>query len=76
MSEPTCSKCQGLMVEGFVPDASYAALLRSAWFEGKPEKNLLGSLKVKGKRTFAIVTFRCDVCGFLESYATVQSASG
>ena len=72
MSEPICSKCQGLMVEGFVPDSSYAALLRSAWVEGKPEKNLLGSLKVKGKRTFPIVTFRCNVCGFLESYARVE----
>jgi hypothetical protein len=60
------------MTEGFVPDSSYAALLRSAWCEGKPEKNLLGSLKVKGKRTFPIVTLRCDVCGFLESYARIE----
>jgi hypothetical protein len=72
MSEPICSKCQGLMEEGFVPDTSYAALVRSAWFEGKPEKNLLGSLKVKGKRTFPIVTLRCSVCGFLEYYARTE----
>ena len=69
MSEPSCSKCPGPMVEGIIPDSSYAALLRSAWVEGKPEKNLLGSLKVKGKRTFPVVAFRCDRCGFLESYA-------
>ena len=72
MSEPICSKCQGAMKEGFVPDSSYAALLRSAWVEGKPEKNLLGSLKVKGKRTFPILTLRCDMCGFLESYARIE----
>jgi hypothetical protein len=72
MSKPICSKCRGLMEEGFVPDSSDAALLRSAWFEGKPEKNLLGGLKVKGKRTFPIVTLRCKVCGFLESYARTE----
>jgi hypothetical protein len=72
MSERICAKCKGRMEEGFVPDSSYAALLRSAWVEGKPEKNLLGSLKVKGKRTFPIVTLRCDVCGFLESYARIE----
>jgi ribosomal protein L37E len=60
------------MVEGFVPDTSYAALVGSAWVEGKAEKNFLGSLKVKGTRTFPIVTFRCSACGFLESYARVQ----
>jgi hypothetical protein len=60
------------MEEGFVPDFSYGAVLRSAWFEGKPEKKLLGSLKVKGKRTFPIVTRRCTVCGFLESYACIE----
>jgi hypothetical protein len=60
------------MEEGFVPDSSYAALLRSAWVEGKPEKNLLGSLKVKGRRTFPIVTLRCQACGLLESYARVE----
>ena len=69
MSAPACSKCQGPMVEGFVPDSIGGALLRSAWVEGKPEKNLLGSLKIKGKRSFPIVTFRCNGCGFLESYA-------
>jgi len=69
MSEPICSKCQGRIVEGFVPDTSYSVILRSAWVEGKPEKNLFGSLKVKGRRTFPIVTLRCDLCGFLESYA-------
>jgi len=60
------------MAEGFVPDSIGGALLGSAWVEGKPEKNLLGSLKVKGKRTFPIVTLRCDACGFLESYARTE----
>jgi len=72
MSEPTCSKCRNPMAEGFVPDSIGGALLRGAWVEGKPEKNLLGSLKIKGKRTFPIVTLRCDACGFLESYARTE----
>ena len=72
MSEPTCSKCQGPMAEGFVPDSIGGALLRSAWFEGKPEKNLLGGLNVKGKQAFPIVTFRCNACGLLESYARIE----
>ena len=72
MSEPICSKCQGRMVEGFVPDTGYSGLARSTWFEGKPEKSLFGGLKVKGKRSFPIVTLRCSACGFLESYARIE----
>ena len=72
MSELICPKCQRPMEEGFVPDTGYSGLARSAWFEGKPEKILFGGLKVKGKRTFPIVTLRCSGCGFLESYARIE----
>jgi hypothetical protein len=60
------------MEEGFVPDTGYSGFVRSAWFEGKPEKTLFGGLKVKGKQTFPIATFRCNACGFLESYARIE----
>jgi hypothetical protein len=66
---PVCSKCQGQMELGHRPDYSYGAILVGSWVEGAPEKGLLGSLKIKGKRQFPISTYRCSACGYLESYA-------
>jgi hypothetical protein len=65
-----CPKCQSAMELGYIPDFSYAAVLRTKWTEGEPEKNFLGSsLKLKGKRQIEITTDRCTKCGYLESYA-------
>lgn len=68
-SSKTCPKCEGAMEAGFIPDVSYGAVLRTAWLEGVPEKGLLGSLKMRGKRRIEITTLRCTSCGYLESYA-------
>ena len=64
-----CSKCGGRMVEGFVLDQSHAARLVSKWVEGKPEVSFFMGAKVDGRAQIPIQSFRCVVCGFLESYA-------
>src|SRR5215510_13188372 len=45
-----------------------AILFMSKWVEGAAQKGFFG-LKLKGKRQFAITTYRCTACGYLESYA-------
>jgi hypothetical protein len=66
---PECPKCRHGMEAGFIPDASYGAILIGSWLEGGPEKGWAGSVKLKGKRKFDITTYRCTSCGYLESYA-------
>ena len=39
------------------------------WLEGPPERTFWIGLKTKGRDKFAIRTFRCTHCGYLETYA-------
>lgn len=65
-----CSKCNSDMEEGFLLEKGDGALLSSeTWVAGKPVKSLLSGLSLKGKMVYDVVTFRCSVCGYLESYA-------
>jgi len=57
------------MEQGFLLDESYGARKPSKWVEGLP-KYRLWNLKVSGKRQIEIASYRCQRCGFLESYAT------
>jgi hypothetical protein len=65
----TCPKCGKQMAEGYVPDRGHAAVYKSVWVSGKPEKSFFGGVDIDGKSTIVITTFRCLACGFLESYA-------
>jgi hypothetical protein len=56
------------MQEGFVPDQSGAYQGVPIWIAGVPQKGFLGA-KIEGKEAYAIRTFRCVKCGFLESYS-------
>ncbi len=57
------------MAEGFVLDADHNGGHKvSRWIEGAPEKHWYG-LRIRGKRQIGVQTFRCNRCGFLESYA-------
>lgn len=68
MPHTSCAKCSRAMIAGFVPDLSYASVFTGTWYEGAPEKNFLGNVKIKGE-PYPITTYRCSACGFLESYA-------
>ena len=69
MSIHDCPKCGGRMAEGFVADQTYGATTVSSWYAGPPRKSFWTGLKLKGVENHAIVTWRCDRCGFIESYA-------
>lgn len=82
--KPVCLRCSGPMEEGFVSDTIGHTTLAGFWIEGSParlikerqsepteflnkvfqpeRKNLI-------KRTLIIQVFRCELCGYLESYA-------
>jgi hypothetical protein len=68
-SKTPCPKCSGKMEEGFIYDQFDAIRLVSKWVEGVPEKSIWTGVKIKGRKTIETQTFRCDKCGFLESYA-------
>ncbi len=68
MRSHSCSKCQGTMTEGFVPSQNSGVPTVNNWFEGAPTKGWWGNVKLPGK-PIRVATWRCQRCGFLESYA-------
>ena len=71
MSAPQCPRCKGDMEDGFVADkAHYSVPETQKWVEGAPERSFWSGLKLKGKEVFSVRTYRCERCGYLESYAT------
>jgi hypothetical protein len=66
----TCPRCQGHMDEGVTLDRIHRGMNTvTQWIEGAPEKSFWTGLKMKGKEQFPVKTFRCERCGYLESYA-------
>ena len=67
---PECPACRVQMQEGFVPEIGRNDKPQpTLWTEGQPEKTFFGFLKVKGRRQFDTVTFRCPKCGWLIWFA-------
>jgi hypothetical protein len=73
-----CPKCQGEMVQGFVADYVASVIRVSSWVEGPPVKRSWGGIKLRSfwgtklREQIPIGTFRCAVCGYLESYAQAE----
>ena len=72
MSAPSeCLRCKGSMSVGLVLDrGDYNIGIIQQWVEGMPEKSRWSGLKTKGLESYKVLTYRCDHCGYLESYAT------
>jgi hypothetical protein len=59
------------MEPGFVLDRGHhSAPGEQRWVEGEPERSFWQGLKTKGREIYAVTTFRCERCGYLESYAS------
>ena len=68
----TCLRCKGVMEQGFVPDKGDAFIPGiQTWVEGLPEQSIWTGIKMKGRRVIPVTTFRCTMCGFLESHAVL-----
>lgn len=57
------------MSEGFVVDQGYGAAHVSTWQAGEPKKSIWVGLKQSKANQIEVSSFRCQRCGFLESYA-------
>ena len=70
-----CPKCRGVMLQGFIVDFHVSKFCRvSEWVEGAPSKpSWFGwfgmGVPAPREKCIPVGTFRCSVCGFLESYA-------
>jgi len=69
---PTCPKCNGTMDEGFILDDTYGGKVQSEWAEGSPRRSIWTGLKVSKDARHRVTTYRCQKCGFLESYAAIS----
>ena len=67
---PECPKCRRPMQRGFLLDGRHAERRSvSEWVEGAPEKSFWSGLKIGDRRVMPVTTWRCERCGYLESYA-------
>jgi hypothetical protein len=58
------------MQEGFIVDRfDNIHRVVSMWVEGAPRKTFWTGLNLRDRKTIDVQTFRCDKCGYLESYA-------
>ena len=65
-----CPKCGGSLEEGFIPDATLPGGSEpSAWYQGPLERSTWMGVKTVGKAHYQVRVYRCNQCGFLESYA-------
>jgi hypothetical protein len=71
MSDPerVCPKCKAKMERGFVLDQTYGGRFPAKWVEGEPERTIWLGVRLKGKRSLELATYRCTSCGYVESYA-------
>lgn len=70
-----CPKCDGRMEQGFVLDNTYGGRLVSQWAPGAPQKSFWLGTKLPDDELIPIGVFRCEQCGFLESYARNEFAA-
>ena len=71
-----CPRCGGRMTQGFVVDFHQGGLRRvSSWVEGAPQKSFWHGTTAPDLKGIPIGTFRCEACGFLESFARPEFAA-
>ena len=72
MTQPTtCPKCNGSMEPGLMLDRKDWATERQVrWVGGEPTpKTFFGGMSLKGREPLPVTTYRCEGCGYLESFA-------
>jgi len=70
MASKSCPKCDGRMVPGYLLGyTDHHSRRVTEWLEGEPERGIFGMLKVRGHKRLPVETYRCERCGYLESYA-------
>ena len=76
MSTPAhCPKCEGTMIQGFVPDFAHGGRFVTSWHAGAPETSFWLGTKVEKEDGIPVGAFRCDRWGYLEFYASKEFAA-
>ena len=57
------------MSEGFLRDHTYGASMVTEWVAGPPERSPLRGVKAGDRMHLRVIVYRCELCGYLESYA-------
>ena len=65
-----CGKCGGTMTVGVIVDHTSRAAYPERWQKGEPSVSKWWGLRQDTKAQLDVETWRCTLCGFLESYAT------
>ena len=69
-----CPKCGGPMEEGFVRDTTAGADLHVKPAEGRAAcRSFWLGVVTKGREEYPVISYRCEGCGFLESYARPEA---
>lgn len=72
--KPVCPMCHGAMEVGYLLDRGESgSMYQSEWAAGEPQRGrwmMMGTVKTKRVRRYAITMSRCEECGFLAAYAT------
>jgi hypothetical protein len=62
------------MYEGFILDrGDHNSKNLQKWVEGEPEKSFFLGIRTNDRDKYKVSTYRCDRCGYLESYAQTPS---
>ena len=71
MTQPTtCPKCDGIMEPGLMLDRKEASDLQARGVGGEPTpQTFFGNIRLKGREPLPVTTYRCEGCGYLESFA-------
>lgn len=68
-----CPKCTGPMTGGFVVDYLPGGNRQvEKWVAGAPKQSFWHGVDITKESQIEVVTYRCDGCGYLESYAPRQ----
>lgn len=65
-----CQKCNGTTSMGFIVDYGAGGKRQvEKWVAGEPKPSYWYGVDIKNQDQIEVVTYRCDECGYLESYA-------
>ena len=67
-----CPDCNETMVEGFILDMTSGSRLVPRWLKGSPEMDAWMGVKTKGRECRNVLSYRCEQCGPLRSYAETE----
>jgi predicted nucleic-acid-binding Zn-ribbon protein len=70
-----CIRCHAHMESGWVADKTHRGVERQNWSPGEPQPSFWTRLKLEKDQLISVTTFRCPNCGYLESYALLQTIS-